>query len=102
MSTTPTQKQIKPFNDLLKALERVGFGLYAGGEGMNRWVECRIPEAGQLPIPDEHDKFHGQHALHFEFDCTNGNITNYAITRDVWEKTDQENVVDVRVRTDGI
>ena len=95
MSTTPKQKQLKPFTDLVTALGRAGFSVEQGQEGMDCWAACRLPNEAGEPINTVDDKQLGQHILHFSFDCASRTITGYAITRDVWERTDEVNVASV-------
>jgi hypothetical protein len=94
-TATPTQKQLKPFTDLVAALGRAGFSVEQGHEGMDCWAACRLPHEASGPIDTADDKQLGQHVLHFSFNCACRTITSYAITRDVWERTDEVNVASV-------
>jgi len=100
-TSTPTKAQCKPFDRLIAALEAVGFVRNSGGEGFDLWLEARMPEVEQAKLPGyEGDKAHGEHALHFSFDARTGKVVSYAITRDVWECTDEQTVVDVKCKNE--
>lgn len=93
MKPSPTDKQLKPFLRLVDALKRVGFKVESTIDGMDGWVNCKMPENIRMPAQD--GKVLGRHALHFLFDCATGRVANYSVTRDVWELTDEQNVVHV-------
>lgn len=93
MNNSPNEKQLKPFLQLVDALKRVGFKVESTIDGMDGWVSCKLPENIRTPVHTEKEL--GRHALHFLFDYATGRVANYSVTRDVWELTDEQNVVHV-------
>lgn len=84
------------YDRLALAMERAGLVVETGGEGNHRWLTFRLKNGQPPVVPGQGaNRALGDCVVELGYNLLTGTVQDLHVSRDVWERTDQQLVIRV-------